>query len=80
MTYSRDISGAKCCLEIIVPVKVPLCFNFGLTLKISPSFCSILLKKNVCRDRSTPNAIQNSRLEIWFLYHFHTQSSDRQLT
>ena len=31
-------------------------------------------------DRNTPNAVQNSRLEIWFLYHFHTQSSGHQLT
>ena len=30
---------------VILPDKVCLCFNFGVTLKISPSFCSILLKK-----------------------------------
>ena len=35
-----------------------------------PYFCSILLEKKVFPDRNTPNAIQNSRLEILVLYLF----------
>ena len=45
MTYSRGIAVAKCGLEIIILDKVCLCSNFGLTLKISPCVCSILLRK-----------------------------------
>ena len=41
---------------------------------VSPLFCPIMMKK-LCPDRNTSNAIQNSRLEIWYLYLVHAQSS-----
>ena len=43
-----------------------------LLWKFHQVFGPFCWKKKVFPDRNTPNAIQNSRLEIWFLYHFHT--------
>ena len=44
----KAFAVAKSCLELIVPDKVCFYSNSGLTLKISPSFWSILLKKKMC--------------------------------